>query len=267
MPHSVVRRGLELAIILAFACAALATLLAPARAAETNLWMVARVQGDVSHGEGNGSWRVALAGDQLPTGRHVMTGVDGRLTMIRGRDRIDAGPNARFVISGSAAVTRDGIVQRLGRLLFDMGERESRNFRIDTPLLAVVIKGTRFSVAVSAEAVRVSVENGLVEVVAKRSGETALIEPGFSATVTATTGGLDIKSTDSLSNAAGTTGQAVDSASGLAGDTATDAVGGTADSVGGAADSVGGAVGGASDSLGGATGGLGDAVGGVTGGL
>jgi len=273
MPQRNSRDRPEIGIILVLACLALSAFAAPAQAAEHGLWMVARVQGDVSHGEGNGSWRVALAGDRLPTGRHVRTGVDGRLTMIRGRDRVDAGPNAHFVISDSAVAARDGIVQRLGRMLFDMGERDSRNFGVDTPLLAVVIKGTRFSVEVSAETVEVHVEDGLVEVVAKQSGESALVEPGFTASVTAADGGLDIQSTDASSGAGDTIGQVTDSASGLIesiGDTATDAVGGAADSVGGAAESVGGSAGGVGDSvggLGGAVGGLGDSVGGVTGGL
>lgn len=250
------------AVVLIIACIALAATAAPASEHET--WIVTRVEGDASHGAGDGAWRVALSGDRLPAGRHVRTGADGRLAIIGGPDRIDAGPDARFVVLGEPGAQREGILQRLGRLLFEIGDRESGNFTVDTPLLAVVIKGTRFSVAVSVESVVVSVEEGLVEVRAKRSGEAALVEPGFTAKVTAATGALDVRSTKSLSDP----DEATESDSSLT-DTVGDTAGSLGDAVGGVGDSVGGAVGGVGDSVGGAVGGaagsVGDAVGGAAG--
>ncbi len=186
-------RGLALIV-----AASLSVLLVagPASAAQHLEWMVARAVGSVAHGAAADRMQPTRLGDRLPPGTLVDTGPDGRVTIVRGRDTVSAGPGARFIIAGDPDEPPDSIVQRLGRILFDMETRESRSFGVDTPLLAVTIKGTRFTVDVTASQDAVAVDEGIVLVTARDSGETVLVEAGFTAVVTAVDGNLEVRPTE-----------------------------------------------------------------------
>lgn len=239
----------------------------PAQAAEHRSWLVARVEGDVRDGVD-----AVTAGDSLAPGTQVETGANGNLTLIRGRDRIDAGPESRFAVTGDPHSPPDGIMQSIGRMLFDMESRESRDFRVDTPLLAVVIKGTRYSVDVSADGVTVAVQEGTVQVTANRTGEVVLVGPGFTASASAASGALEVRPsetdaglndpvndvTDIGGDLTGTTARTAGSVAGVAGDTVGRAADTVGDTVGNAAASVGDTVGKAADGLG--LGGLGKSL-------
>ena len=78
-------------------------------------------------------------------------------------------------------VTR--VLQSLGKLLFRMESRESRDFKIDTPYLAAAIKGTTFTVEVDDDDAAVEVSEGSVLVTANRSGQSAYVGAGERAEV------------------------------------------------------------------------------------
>jgi hypothetical protein len=56
------------------------------------------------------------------------------------------------------------ILQDLGAVLFQVDKRGSQHFRVETPLLAAVVKGTTFTVTADREGGMVHVAEGLVEV-------------------------------------------------------------------------------------------------------
>ncbi len=167
----------------------------PATASEDQSdWTVAEVLGNVRHSQQAGVWWSARSGDALPAGSVVVTGDDGYLTVTREGDRIDVSPSSEFAVGERSADEGDGIMQRLGRMLFDMETRESRNFKVETPYLAAAIKGTIFAVTVTDDTATVDVEEGLVEVSHSPSGERAMLAAGGTASAGLRFKGLDTRS-------------------------------------------------------------------------
>lgn len=231
------------------------------QAAQHRSWLAAAVDGDVRrYIPYSTAWRQVVVGDRLNPGTRILTGPDGQLTIIRGRDSVEVGSNSEFVVSGDPDNPPDDIFQSLGRLLFVMETRDSRDFTVETPLLVATVKGTRFVVTVSSGDTTVTVEEGTVEVTARATGATALLEPGMTARVSVDGDGLEVTALEAP-EATGTLGGTVDAAADAVGG----AVGGTRDAVGGAGNAAGGAAGSAGDAAGGAAGAAGDAAGGAAG--
>ena len=58
----------------------------------------------------------------------------------------------------------DRIVQPSGNVFYNIGKREGRKLRIETPYLVGVVKGTQFNVAAQDETTTISLFEGLLEV-------------------------------------------------------------------------------------------------------
>ena len=69
-----------------------------------------------------------------------------------------------FPRSRSAARPIDRIVQPRGNAFYNIGKREGRKLRVETPYLVGVVKGTQFNVAAQDEATTISLFEGLLEV-------------------------------------------------------------------------------------------------------
>ncbi len=170
------------------ACAALvAASLGAGAAAAAPPPSIEAARGVVEVGAGDPvRWRAAGAGEALATGDSVRTGDDGRAE-IRLRTgvvrlyensllRLPADPRAR---PGSERVR----IER-GSSLFDVLRRsESDRFEVETPEVAVMVKGTRFSVALHGAATHVAVWRGSVGVraLAEALDREMLVRPGFAA--------------------------------------------------------------------------------------
>ena len=77
------------------------------------------------------------------------------------------------------------IIQRSGSIVLDVEKRNVKHFEVETPLLAALVKGTRFRVTVEKDRSYVDVLRGQVEVSDLRSGQYALVEPEQTAKVSA----------------------------------------------------------------------------------
>ncbi|MGE3968853.1 MAG: FecR domain-containing protein, partial [Dongiaceae bacterium] len=130
-------------------------------------------------------WQPATVGTWVELGAAVRTGADGSARLSHGGDVIRIGPDSEMSLpapgQGDDLVTR--ILQRAGQIFFEVAHRSSGSFRVDTPYLAVVVKGTRFGVSVSGEGTSVSVTEGAISVSKEGGGEA-----GVSAGETARTG-------------------------------------------------------------------------------
>ncbi|RYG83441.1 MAG: hypothetical protein EON59_13820, partial [Alphaproteobacteria bacterium] len=137
--------------------------LAGATAALAGDWQLREVSGAVrvvipARAPANGA-----VGQTLPIGTSVTTGGNGRATMTNGEQRIVVGPNSRTTLAPEqGGMTR--ILQDLGSALFQVDRQARPHFRVETPLLAAVVKGTTFTVSVDPQGDRVHVAEGLVEV-------------------------------------------------------------------------------------------------------
>ena len=171
------------------------TLYAPAlRAAE---WQVVRVTGLV--------WVVAVGmepaqatpGMILPDNATVATTSRARAMLRHGEDILNLGPSTHIAPQTRRVRGLTTVLMRQGELEADIERRARPHFSVQTPFLAAVVKGTRFTVAVSERGAEVSVASGRVEVADLGAGQAVEITNGQRA-VTATAGGLAVSGSGAL---------------------------------------------------------------------
>jgi len=270
---------------------------------ENDAWTLTEADGRVLvQPAGETAWSEAVPGSVLAIGSSVRTGESGAAILTNGGDELRVLSSSEVLLAepepSAGILTR--IVQRVGTLLYKIAHRPSGTFRVDTPYLAVVVKGTEFGVSVSGEGASVSVSQGVVSVSRAEGGPAASVSAGQKASTSAEPGAAvsvtGESSSSSLAPAEATTDvdASVDAGGTAAGGSSTggsstggsstggsstggstsggtvggavgglgDAVGGLGDAIGGVGDGLGGAVGGALGGVGGALGGLGGALGG-----
>ncbi|MFZ5720634.1 MAG: FecR family protein, partial [Pseudomonadota bacterium] len=146
-------------------------------------WKLVEVKGVVRVAAPGREPAAAVANQVLPTGSTVTTAAGGRAALFNGDQRVTLGPNSRMTVApeSSAGVTR--IMQDLGSILFQVDKRPSQHFRVETPLLAAIVKGTTFTVNVDLTASSVHVAEGLVEVRAGQGGAVQDVGAGATARI------------------------------------------------------------------------------------
>ena len=142
-------------------------------------WRVVEMEGAVRTSQPMAGVQLISTGETLGAGAVVSTGLDGRVVLARGAQEIVVGPNSRMSLPAieEQGVTR--VLQDLGVLLFRIDKRETQHFRVDTPVIAAVVKGTTFTVAAGADAHAVHVAQGAVEVSAVSGEARQLVTPGM----------------------------------------------------------------------------------------
>lgn len=140
--------------------------------------------GGVSELHRNGKVQPLRRGLQLQPGDTIATGANGRASLARGREFVVVSPRTRLVIPTAAqqggGVTQ--IIQQIGRAIFDIQRKATPHFGVRTPHLAMVVRGTVFTVTVDEKGCRVVVSEGRVEVATHDGGARELVDPGMRAT-------------------------------------------------------------------------------------
>jgi hypothetical protein len=158
----------------------------PGASAAGRSWQVSKASGEVWV-TNLGVQRASVTSETtIRAGDQIMTGQSGRVLLVRGEETILISPNTVIAISDKTA---DGmtttIVQRAGSILLEVEKRNVKHFEVDTPYLAAVVKGTKFSVSLDDAGSHVEVFRGQVEVSSHKSGEVAQVMPGQAAMVSA----------------------------------------------------------------------------------
>ena len=125
-------------------------------------WIVNRVRGDAQFLSG-GQWAELTRGLAIVDGSSVRTGDDGRVGLARGAETIELAPGTEvFLHEGEGKLT--SIEQKSGSIDVDVERRNVQHFSVQTPYLAAVVKGTKFTVRVGRGSASVVVERGTVQV-------------------------------------------------------------------------------------------------------
>jgi hypothetical protein len=154
---------LFLTIACAMAIFASAGAMSSSGAQETS-WKVTSVQGVVRVSQRGQASSTAYLNEILANGATLTTGADSRATVENGSQNIVVASHSRMTIApdSSSAMTR--IIEDFGYLLFKVDHRAEPHFRVETPLLAAIVKGTTFSVSTDPREDMVHVVQGLVEI-------------------------------------------------------------------------------------------------------
>ena len=154
-----------------------------ALAAEEGNWSVSKSSGEVWITTAGAQQASLKPEEVLKPGDTIRTGRNGRVLLVRGEETMMVSPNS---VIGLPAEKKEGlsttIVQQAGSILLEVEKRNVKHFEVETPYLAAVVKGTRFSVTVNATSTSVDVIRGQVEVADFKSGQIAQVMPGQHAT-------------------------------------------------------------------------------------
>lgn len=151
--------------------------------AQTN-WLVANAGKQVMVTTDSRTWVPLRKGDTVPNGAWVSTGNSGRAQLVRGKESIIFKPNTLAALTTQGFFFRKTeVLQQTGELELQIEKRGRPHTTIQTPFLAAVVKGTRFTVTVGRRDARVDVDEGLVEVTSFARGERSNLKPGQSALV------------------------------------------------------------------------------------
>jgi hypothetical protein len=151
-------------------------------AARAEDWHVVQSSGDVWID--GGAQPVALSSTtDVPDGATLTTGGSGRVMLARGEQTMLVGPNSVATIPADGDQKFVTVLQRSGRIEFDVDRQKDPHFAVETPFLAAVVKGTHFVVTVDAADANVAVDRGLVQVTDLATGEIADTPAGQRASV------------------------------------------------------------------------------------
>jgi hypothetical protein len=170
---------------------ALSWVIAPeAHALDSGDIFVTAIQGEVEFTL-NGTPRALKDGAALVLPAIVRTGKNGSVELRQGHTSIQVGPGTELHFPATE-VRRgpvDRIIQPKGNVFYDVGKRNGRLLRVETPVLVGVVKGTQFNVAVLEDGAAISLFEGRLEIldasggsVDLRAGEIAARRQGESAT-------------------------------------------------------------------------------------
>ena len=158
-------------------------------------WTVQRSSGQVAIA-GSGAKTISSGKRDLPNGATITTGASGRVLLVRGKETMSVGPNSVVKVPGNNLFGFTTILQKAGEVTFDVEKRNVRHFKVNTPFLAAVVKGTRFTVRVSRKGASVSVNRGLVGVTNYSNGRSHDVSPGQTAQVSAAVRGTTMSGTN-----------------------------------------------------------------------
>lgn len=126
-------------------------------------WVVTRLRGQVM-AEAGGQWVQLKRGDVIPDDRRIQTGAAGRVELVRGKESLALEPNTQIRIVDADGTLKTKVVQAFGVVSVEAERRNVQHFSVQTPVMAAVVKGTRFTVYATKGEARVSVQRGVVQV-------------------------------------------------------------------------------------------------------
>ncbi len=144
-------------------------------------WQVVRVAGVVWVVKADMEPMRATAGMILPDNATLATMGQSRAMLRHGEDILNVGPSTRVAPQARKIHGLTTVLMPEGNLDLNIEKLGAPHFAVETPVLAAVVKGTQFSVAVSPGNGVVSVKVGRVQVKALAAGQAVDVTNGQTA--------------------------------------------------------------------------------------
>src|SRR3569623_1578415 len=127
-------------------------------------WTANRLRGQVLQLVNN-QWVPLQRGEVVPDTRYVATLANGHVELTRGNETVVLDPNSRIRIFDKGGAKPFTIVkQDFGTVAVEAEVQQVQHFAVQTPYMAAVVKGTRFTVTSGKTGARVEVRRGHVQV-------------------------------------------------------------------------------------------------------
>ncbi|MCB1518835.1 MAG: FecR domain-containing protein, partial [Hyphomicrobiaceae bacterium] len=145
-------------------------------------WVADQLRGNVLVFS-SGDWVQLERGDIVDDDRYIRTMGSGRVTFMRGNEVIEMAGNTQMRIKDSNGRQFTTVLQDFGTVSIEAEVQNVQHFAVETPFLAAVVKGTRFTVSVGNDNASVKVDRGLVEVQDHMHGMKTFVPAGQRAKV------------------------------------------------------------------------------------
>ncbi|MEO6396065.1 MAG: FecR family protein [Devosia sp.] len=165
------RIALFLAIMLAF--------MVPANADD---WIAAKLRGNVFQLV-DSAWQPLHRNEIVSDSRPIRTAFNGSVSFERGEETIQLGPNTEIRIHDRNGQNFTTVEETSGTVTIEAEVQNVQHFAVETPFLAAVVKGTRFTVKSTSRGAWVAVERGHVAVEDLHSRNHVTISAGQTAEV------------------------------------------------------------------------------------
>lgn len=126
-------------------------------------WIVDRLRGEVLVQSGSG-WHSLARGDVVSDSSAIRSLDGSRVTFQRGVERIELNGATEIRIFDRVGEKMTTIMQAYGEVTVEAERRNIQHFSVQTPYLAAIVKGTRFTVLSNDGQSSVEVSRGLVQV-------------------------------------------------------------------------------------------------------
>src|SRR4051794_11965840 len=112
-------------------------------------WTVVRATGTAAFSRPDGTTGVLSAGAHVEDNVTVETGTNGRVMLRKDTSTIMVGPKSSFSIQSGFLSSTTTVLQQTGQLQFEVEKKNVRYFTVETPMMAALVKGTKFKVSVT----------------------------------------------------------------------------------------------------------------------
>ena len=144
-------------------------------------WTIVAVTGPARLVNSDGVVRAVAPGEIMQEGWSLQTGPQSRVLVVSGAESMAIGPNSNVAVWEQGMRTL--VVEERGTITYEIDRANERAFWVRTPILAAIVKGTVFTVSVSPDEGRVSVDRGGVEVRSLVGGGRVTIGAGQEAVI------------------------------------------------------------------------------------
>jgi len=139
-------------------------------------WVAKKLRGGVFLFQ-SGEWVPIERGHVVSDDSAIQTAKGARVMFARGKETIDVRGNTRIRISDENGSKRTVVAQDFGSITVDVEKRNVQHFEVRAPLLAAVVKGTKFTVTASKGNASIDVERGRVEARDNKAGMKVDVKP------------------------------------------------------------------------------------------
>ncbi len=122
---------------------------------------------------------IALSSNaKVDAGAVIVTGTDGQMVLERGKNIVVVAPNSQLVLPSNNKKGFTRVLQQAGTALYQVKKKKSHHFSVETPYMAAVVKGTKFTINLKSKEPSVSVLEGTVEVADLRTQQQHTVRGG-----------------------------------------------------------------------------------------
>ena len=150
-------------------------------------WLAAKLRGTVLRLV-DGAWTPLHRGDVVPNTDVIRTLANGSVQFTRDAEVIDLGPNTQIQIFDKNGQRFTTVKQYFGTVAIEANVENVQHFAVQTPLLAAVVKGTKFVVTSGKDSASVKVLRGHVAVENLVQHSTVTVSEGQTAQTSADEG-------------------------------------------------------------------------------